>query len=372
MTYNYINIKKISLLLFVFFLLTGNAIGQEQKKYTYSISAAYFSGIIIRHSKEIGISGNSFPTGGWIEFNKHHYGGNLWESRHNFPDFGVTLSYVDYNNAVTGKSIGISPHHTVYFSKNRSKKHFLKYKMGFGLGYNTHPYSKDLNHQNQQLGSRFTFSIPAVLSYEMLLKNQWSLSTGIAAIHFSNGSIKKPNKGINVASLFAEIRFNTTKHRPDYTYHEDTFSPQKPGFTISSGFGINEANFIGAGAKPFITLSLYADKRINNKIALLAGADVFWTWSLKEDIRYDLTVDQTSPPDYRRVAVTAGFEYFINKLSVIGQLGVYVYDPYHNYSFFYERVGLKYYLSEKIFTGVAIKAHYASGELAEFGIGYRL
>jgi len=366
-----INIKKNAALLllglFVFFISHG----QKSEENTYSLNGAATYGVIIRHSKGIGVAGNSFPSGGFIEFNKHFYGDNAWEARHNFPTFGITLSYVDYNSEITGETIGLSPHYTIHINRNRDSRHQFTYKMGFGLGYNTRPYSKDLNHQNHLLGSVWTFSIPAVLGYEYSFNNRWAVSTGLSAIHFSNGSIKKPNKGVNVASLFAGVRFNTSRERPSYSYPEEEFVPKKPSITLAAYGGMNEANYIGAGSRPFLTMSAYVDKKLNHKLALLAGADMFWTSSLKEDIKYDLNVDQDQPPDYKRAALTAGFEYFINKISIVGQLGIYVYDPYKRYAFFYERVGMKYNFTEKLFAGMSIKAHYANGELAEFGGGYR-
>ncbi len=98
---------------------------------------------------------------------------------------------------------------------------------------------------------------------------------------------------------------------------------------------------------------------------------IYSSVTLKEDIKYDLTVS-IDKPDFKRFAGTAGFEYLINRVSLIGQLGVYFYNPYKAYGWFYERLGLKYRFTDKIYGSITVKAHYANAEMAEFGIGLKL
>ncbi|MDH5399043.1 MAG: acyloxyacyl hydrolase [Cyclobacteriaceae bacterium] len=363
----------VGLIFFIALLFSiGKIQAQNEKKYTYSLSTSVFRGFILRHSKEIGVAGNSFPAGFYSEFNRHHYGHQSWESRHRYPDFGVSFYYVNYNSPVTGRSYALAPHYKIYLGKKRDGIFRLTYKMGLGIGLNDTPYSRDTNHQNQLLGSRFCFSIPTTLDAELKINKQIRLNSGLSLIHFSNGAIKKPNKGINVIALTGGFRYHLATTTPSYQQNEEAFDQQSVRAVLILSGGAHEPNFVGAGAKPFFNLTAYGSKKVNHKIAWLAGVDVFWSLALKEDIQYDVDLEPGPLPDYKRAAVTAGFEYFINDLSIIGQIGVYFYDPYHKYAFFYERIGLKYYINPRLFTSLTLKAHYANAEMAELGVGYYL
>jgi hypothetical protein len=79
-----------------------------------------------------------------------------------------------------------------------------------------------------------------------------------------------------------------------------------------------------------------------------------------------------SNTDYRRIGLYIGHELFINDLSVEAQVGYYVYSPFDYLGPFYQRIGLKYYISNTIFTSMTLKTHAAKAEAVEFGVGVRL
>ena len=83
-------------------------------------------------------------------------------------------------------------------------------------------------------------------------------------------------------------------------------------------------------------------------------------------------INQTTDADYKRVGGFLGYELFVNDLSVVTQLGYYLYYPYDFQGRIYNRIGLKYYFSEKWFGAFSVKSHLAKAETLEFGIGIRL
>jgi len=103
---------------------------------------------------------------------------------------------------------------------------------------------------------------------------------------------------------------------------------------------------------------------------------VFFSNFLKELIRFQATsfpeMDVNLDDDYKRVGVFLGHELFINRMSVITQLGYYVYYPFDFEGKVYNRVGLKRYFGEKVFGAITLKSHGAVAEAVEFGIGIRL
>ena len=67
-----------------------------------------------------------------------------------------------------------------------------------------------------------------------------------------------------------------------------------------------------------------------------------------------------------------GHELFINRISLETQIGYYVYKPFKSDAALYDRLGMKYYFSKKLYSELAIKTHGFLAEALEFGIGVRL
>jgi len=62
----------------------------------------------------------------------------------------------------------------------------------------------------------------------------------------------------------------------------------------------------------------------------------------------------------------------MNKLSLLTQAGIYVIDPTKINKAMYQKVGLKYYLSEKIFTSMTMKIHLGVADWIEWAMGVKL
>ena len=140
--------------------------------------------------------------------------------------------------------------------------------------------------------------------------------------------------------------------------------------------GINESDVIGLGQHPFYIFSGYIDKRLGRKSAIQLGADLFFSNFLKGLIQYQsISFPEygiQEDEDYRRVGLFLGHEFFVNKMSVIAQLGYYVYYPFDFEGKVYNRIGLKRYFGRKMFGAITLKSHGAAAEAVEFGIGFRL
>jgi hypothetical protein len=150
--------------------------------------------------------------------------------------------------------------------------------------------------------------------------------------------------------------------------------PIRYNFVLRSG--INESPIVGSGQHPFYHVGFYADKRLNRKSAIQLGAEVFFTNYYKDFIKYQSVAypDQNLDPntDYKRVGVFVGHELFINRISLEFQVGYYVYQPYKFDIPIYDRLGMKYYITKNIFTGLSIKTHIFLAEAMEFVVGMRI
>ena len=111
---------------------------------------------------------------------------------------------------------------------------------------------------------------------------------------------------------------------------------------------------------------------MNRKSALQLGAELFLTKSIQEYIEYysvaypedGIDIDT----DYKRIGIFIGHELLINRISLEAQIGYYAYQPFKKDIPIYDRVGIKYYFTDKIFGGFTIKTHLFLAEALEIPV----
>lgn len=355
-----------------FFIVTGLLFSQEFKE-SSALEVNFFEGNIIAHSPEMHPLITGHPSGVMLSFYKKTHGDVEWQSIYNYPDYGGYFLYQDFKNEILGENYALGGFYNFYFLNRH-----LTLKIAEGIAMTTNPYDSESNSKNNAFGSRFLTNTVFALNYSKEnIVDKFGIQTGLLFTHFSGGKLKTPNSGLNTISfnLAVNYSFEEIKNKIDTTTVKIKFTePIKYNFVLRTGF--NESNTIGSGQYPFFHLSFYADKRINRKSALQLGTELFLTLSNKEYIKYrsiaypEDNVDYNT--DYKRAAFFVGYEQFINRISVELQLGVYFYQPYEYGYPYYDRLGLKYYITKKLFTGVSVKTHGFEAEALEFVIGCRI
>lgn len=354
--------------LFPFFLFS------QDFENTNAIDVSVFRGNILPHTQDLGHLITDHPYGFMINFSKQTHGKKEWHRVYNFPDFGGYFMYQDYKNEFLGTNYALGAHYNFYFLNRK-----LQFKLAQGITYNTNPYHKVTNSKNKAFGSKLDANINLALNYkkENLIENI-GFQAGFLFTHSSNGRIKSPNSGINSYVLNVGLNYNfDKKETQNNSFISDTICYNEPiKYNFVAKTGVNESPIINSGQYSFYHLGFYADKRLNRKSAIQLGTELFLTKSLKEYIKYrsissfEEYIDPNT--DYKRVGVFVGHELFINKLSIEAQVGYYVYKPFKEDLDIYNRVGLKYYITNKIFAVSALKSHLFVAEAFEFGVGVRL
>ena len=330
-----------------------------------------FKGFVYEHKPQISHLITDHPTGFRIVYNRKSYGSEPWMQRYNFPDRGLTFLYLDYNDPRLGKTLAILPHFNFYLRKKREAKGQPQFKVGFGAGYTTEKYNRVTNNQNNVISTDLTGGVLLQFGYEYELDKRWHLNTIASLTHFSNGAIRKPNSGINVFAAHAGISYMFQYQERTYERTEEKKLEHKPiGVSAILIGGSHESLKIGAGSKPFFVLTGIVDKKLNYKSRLGAGVELFYSESLKEEIKYDRSVPDDT--DFKRVGLVLSHEWMINEFSIMSQAGYYIYDPYHAFQKIYLRLKLRRYFGEHLFGSIGVKSHSAKAEAMEFAIGYRI
>jgi len=361
--------KKIYLL---FLLFSFSVFGQNTNP--FSVEASFLRGNALPHTEDMYHLVNGHPDGFLLTVVNKTNGSKEWHQAHNYPDYGGYFLYQDFKSQPLGQNYAVGALYNFYFWKRR-----LQLKLSQGIAYTTNPYDKVDNSKNKAFGSRLMGNTNIGLAYDnqKLFKNV-GFHAGILFTHYSNGRVKSPNSGINTYLLNVGLNYNLSddlKRQPDTTSIAKSYKePIRYNFVLRTG--INENPIINSGQYPFYHIGFYAAKRINRKSALELGAELFLTKSIEEYINYysvaypEDGID--SDTDYKRVGIFIGHELIINRISLEAQIGYYAYQPFKKDIPIYDRVGIKYYFTDKIFGGFTIKTHMFLAEALEFGIGYRI
>lgn len=344
---------------------------KSQEPQPYEIEANYFYGSILRHNKDISSLITGHPEGLVLSYNRKTYGLNEWERLYNYPDWGFTFAYQDLKNENLGETFNALAHYNFYFIKRK-----LMFRIGQGVGYTTNPFDIETNVENNAYGTRLFSATLVVLNYKQAITPTISFQTGFTFLHGSNGNLRSPNTSTNTLAINAGIIYKD-QPVPDFIAkgpREVYREPIHYNFSLSSG--ANESDYVGLGREPFLILSAYADKRLSKKSSVVAGAEMFFSRFLKNEIeflsiafpQFGVTADQ----DWKRAGIFIGHELHLNKIALMTHAGYYFYYPYDFEGRFYQRVGLKRTFGDTFFGSIALKTHGAKAEAVEFGIGIRL
>lgn len=353
-------------------LLFSTLLLAQEKTETTALDVNYFRGNSMSHTDDLQHFLKGHPEGFLINVYQKTYGHQEWERLYNYPDYGGYFIFQDFKNDILGKVYGVGAHYNFYFLNRK-----VQFKIAQGAAVATNPHNKYTNNKNSAFGSKIVANTNFALNYTTQVIDNFDLQAGFIFTHFSNGRIKAPNSGINSYGVNVGVTYNfqePLERQIDTLPKQKMTEPLKYNFVLRTG--ISESPIVGSGQKPFYHPAFYIDKRISRKSAFQLGTELFLTQSYKEYIKFmaiaypreNVTVDT----DYKRVGIFVGYELFINRISLEAQVGYYVYQPYKSDIPVYDRVGMKYYLTKKIYTGLSIKTHVFLAESMEFVVGVRL
>lgn len=302
-----------------------------------------------------------------------------WRSKDNnyfnyldrYPVYGVGFtSTLNYYPEI-GRPMAFYVFGEVPFSRYSFHRRWdLRYFGQFGIGFNVNPYAPDTNPLNQFLGSSVNSHIHLGFKANYKLSQRFTAFSSIGLRHYSNGSIKKPNAGVNFAAISLGLRISL----------DDEFDPgAKPIFPpLEKDWVWNVAVYSGLkgyeiGGKAYYRGGIGVNYlwQFSYKYKMGIGMDWFYAAGTKE--RYP--EENLGFLDKNSFAIVGSWEWNLseNLYMPIG-LGVYLNRADYNQevSWIYERVGVRYRFNNNMFTGVQIKAHKAKADFFEFTVGYTI
>ena len=368
--YSKIRFRFYFLLAFVVSILNLKA--QESNTY-WQID--YAQGSIIKHRKTLGYLFTNRPEYLSIGWNKKAKTNSVWRERYNYPDSGLFLIYQNFNNKNLGSSTALN-YTTTFYLRDRNVQNQFTIQLGFGFGYITHPFDFDANMSNVSTSTHVVTSQHLKLNYSRpRILGKFGLQGGLSFTHFSNGSFKKPNLGINSIFFNIGLNYHNAESMPLYkkSAEKEEFLKQPIHFSMSLNAGIHETK-PGMGTKAVYFANGYVHKRVARKSNLQVGVDFYNSQSAKDNARYRSIIEgKTEPKDHKQIGVFVGHELFFNKLSLETQVGYYIYRPLVFHPRIYQKTSFKYFFNNrKSALGINLKFHNFEAEFISLGLHHQL
>ncbi|HLV45631.1 MAG TPA: acyloxyacyl hydrolase [Flavobacterium sp.] len=337
----------------------------------WRIESQYYTGSILPHSDQITHLITDKPSGFLVSASTTAFKNSFWKKHYNYPDIGFSFHYQNNHNQTLGDLYGLFAHYDFYFFNRR-----LNLRIAQGVAFASNPFDRETNFRNLAYGSHWMPSTYFQLMYRQNIWKNWQAFGGLFLIHHSNATIKTPNISTNTVALTAGLSYTFEKSNNETLFENIPEIYSKIRYSLAFRSGINESHIVGMGQKPFYHFTFATYKRLGYTGSIQLGTELFLSNTVKETIAFIVNSfpesDLPADTDWKRIGVFAGYEMHLNRLSLEGNVGIYVYDKYKENGALYQRLGLRYYVTKNWFGSMSLKTHFAKAEAFELGIGYKL
>lgn len=366
-----IRISLLSLLVsFTFLTYSQDKVHFDTASITNRLGVGIINGTIVPHENALKPLVNHAVRAFELSYSIIKIDRNTWHSYYNYPEVGISYMLMDFGyKNVLGQSHSFYPYAIFPITKH-DKRLNLSLKVALGLSYINKIYDSISNPANIAISAPINMyaSLSVIVNYR--LSSKISANIGINAFHFSNGSIKKPNYGLNILTGSLGINYNLNHSSINQYSHTEQVIDSPRWLVILAG-GVKETKAPG-GLK-------YGVGSISFEYSRSSG--MFLRYGTTLDYMYDGSTlahfrEDSVRYKYRIKASKIGLallgEMSLYRLSAFGNLGFYLYNHDKQVSFIYQRVGLRYRLAKSMYVQGSLKTHLNVADYLEFGAIYRL
>lgn len=325
-------------------------------QYNYSFQVKY--GFIIPHRQFITYLINEHVYSFEFRISKFFCNPNkFWHCLYNYPEGGIGFYFSNLgNNKISGFAFaGFS-----FLNFNLYKKK-LFLPLSLGVSYITKSFDYKKNYYNLVISSHINVFFSIGILYKVnFYKN--NIFFGPFFVHFSNGSVYKPNLGFNIFYLSFMFKYNT-KEVLDYPKC-NKLNPYNE-ITISNFIGVRQ-NYPETPNFLVYTFSASLNKTKNQKVKYGLGTDIFYDPSVVP--RAQTISDYSKIYHYFRTGIKFNLLLCIQNIELVFNTGVYYYDKYLLDGRIYSRVGVNFIFNKNLQFNIWLKSHFFRADVIECGM----
>ncbi|HQI45172.1 MAG TPA: acyloxyacyl hydrolase [Bacteroidales bacterium] len=329
-------------------------------------------GFIMPHHKYIQYLSTGHFTAFELNVGKQTNGRKKWHQLYNYPYIGLSFWTANMANPeVLGSVYTLYPY--LNFNLVDHRKLDFNFRFGTGIAYITKKFEPFDNYKNLLIGTNLNVAISLLYELKWAIQQHIQLSTGVGMTHFSNGALKMPNLGINIPTVNVGVAYLLNTNKPFFVPTESLCNKDTTKFEIQSivSGGIKEI-YPACGDKFGVfswSNSLIKTWSLKRKIGV--GIDLFWEFSNIRSLKRQ-GIEVKHAYEVIKPGVHVLHQLRFSRLSLVTQIGFYIYAKDKSDGPIYDRLALQYKLNNNILLNVALKTHFAKADFVEWGIGYSI
>ncbi len=359
---------KTGLVCFVFMFVFVMAYAESRHQHFF-VSAQYHYQYIWKHFEGMGDEINNPARSYEVNVGWRTSGALFWHQLYNQPAYGLGFFYCDLNNPeIYGEVRSGFMFMEFPFGERRQRQG--KMKVSLGLSFFNRYYHPTDNPLNVNIGNSVNIHFNLNYSWYFHLNDNLLIAPGMSFTHFSNGAYKKPNRGFNLFDVNLALRFRTSSPKPGDTtiqHFDEEFAGIKQRLFLVYSFGFMQRE---KGDPTYMarTLSVNHTVQTGFRGRWGIGMDLEYDDHAKEVIRK--TKENPGYKDYMRLTAFASHDILFDRLSLMLNLGTYLYYELKPSTMIFARIGLRYSLGSRLHAQVALKAHGGRADHVNWGFGY--
>lgn len=355
-------LKYIAILFFLFAISLSYTFAQTEIKTPYFYSINLRTGKNKPH-REV-IKNLTYPYRGVdLKFGWQTIGKQPWQVAYRYPSFGIGINWNTFKTEIIGEPI--AAYFFTNFPQITTPWARLDLEVDFGLSYGINPYDSITNPKNFATGTATNVFFGLFLEQSFDIDKHFDLFISEGFTHYSNGALSYPNLGLNIPLLKFGVRYHPQ-------LEEKQNIELKPEFTKRWSI----ITTIAGGTK-----KLFAPTPNYNQLYIAPSIYYQPSYKRRVGIGYEIAyneaiVGRESKKDYPfesllSQAVFVAHEFIIERFTLNTQFGIYLKNMPSD-KFYYERIGLGFYLSPSTRIVLNLKAHYFKAEYIETGFVFDL
>ena len=330
------------------------------------IGVGFDYGYLLKHSESLRQIDDSFPFAIRLDASRQLLTKKAWEFCNCFPKVGISLAYWNWDNSeVLGAGVVALGYLEPYFYTHKRTNFFVR--MGLGGAYLTNPFDEVDNPQNQSYSTDLAFSLVFGAGLNYRLTEKVNLRLAAKNGHISKGGISTRNNARKYPSIYLGMSTSLEPvNYPNLTKVTRRKPPEdKSRLSLVHFSGWSNAN-VGDKDKFYVSgLSAKYSRWVGRRSALSVGTEWIFDFSRRELIQLEERDDA-----FAQGGFLVGHEFWLGKITFSQQLGIYYFNQYRITDDLYQRYGLTYSFSKKIFAGVNVKAHRHVADFFDLRVGY--
>lgn len=366
-------------LLFGLFLLPDSfsQIGMLPAKHNIQVEGRVHYGFFLPHHLEMNRFSAHFPAFEISAF-RTTFGKNNWETVYRYPLMGVSMYYSPLGGfEEIGSVFAIYPF--INFPIIGPPKSRLSFRFGIGIGYLTKHFDAKTNYRNFAIGSHINAAASIYLDYRHAITKRLTVFVSGGLTHFSNGSTKTPNVGLNIISISSGVSYFL---KPPNDYLEKKILPElykfefdgKKWFSIECSFLYGYKNMTQeyGTAHSVYNLAIDVSKKTSMVSRVGVGFDLVLDYSDETVLEHRYNKFIKKDIELLKPGVNVLYEASFGRFSALFNVGFHVWGADLSEGMLYQKLNLKCLITNRLFLKVGLTTHLARADYISYGLGYRL